>query len=65
MKKRDIEKAKREQENLQKLKEIQENTDESIRISKTEPIDMYRTDLKELKKKSVQDMQIEHEYKKV
>ena len=33
------------------LKEIQENTDESIRISKTEPIDMYRTDLKELKKK--------------
>ena len=33
------------------LKEIQENTDESIKISKTEPIDMYRTDLKELKKK--------------
>ncbi len=33
------------------LKEIQENTDESIRISKTEPIDMYRTDLKELRKK--------------
>ena len=33
------------------LKEIQENTDESIRISKIEPIDMYRTDLKELRKK--------------
>lgn len=33
------------------LKEIQENTDESIRISKTEPIEMYRTDLKELRKK--------------
>jgi DNA topoisomerase-2 len=33
------------------LREIQENTDESIQISKTEPIDMYRTDLKELRKK--------------
>jgi DNA topoisomerase-2 len=33
------------------LKEIQENTDESIRITKIEPIDMYRTDLKELRKK--------------
>ena len=35
------------------LKEIQENTDESITISKTEPIDMYGTDLKELRKKLV------------
>jgi DNA topoisomerase-2 len=33
------------------LKEIQENTEESIRISKTEPIEMYRTDLKDLRKK--------------
>lgn len=32
------------------LKEIKENTDESIRISKTEPIDMYKSDLKELRK---------------
>jgi len=33
------------------LKEIKENTDESIKISKTLPIDMYKTDLKELRKK--------------
>jgi len=33
------------------LKEVQENTDESIRISKIAPIDMYKSDLKELKKK--------------
>ncbi len=33
------------------LKEIQENTDESIKISKTLPMDMYKSDLKELRKK--------------
>jgi DNA topoisomerase-2 len=33
------------------LRQIQENTDESIKISKTEPIDMYKEDLKELRKK--------------
>jgi DNA topoisomerase-2 len=33
------------------LKEIQENTEESIKISKTLPIDMYKSDLKELRKK--------------
>lgn len=33
------------------LKEVQENTDESIRISKIKPIDMYKGDLKELRKK--------------
>jgi DNA topoisomerase-2 len=33
------------------LNQIKENTEESIRISKTESIDMYREDLKELKKK--------------
>jgi len=35
------------------LKEVQENNEESARISKIEPIDMYRTDLKELRKKLV------------
>ena len=35
------------------LKEIQENTDESIRIASIEPIEMYKTDLKELRKKLV------------
>jgi DNA topoisomerase-2 len=33
------------------LKEVKENTDESIRISKLQPIDMYKSDLKELRKK--------------
>ncbi len=33
------------------LKEIHENTEESIKISKTLPIDMYKSDLKELRKK--------------
>lgn len=33
------------------LKEIQENTDESIKISKTLPVEMYKSDLKELRKK--------------
>lgn len=35
------------------LKEVKENTDESIRISKIEPIDMYKSDLNELRKKLV------------
>ena len=35
------------------LKEVKENTDESTRISKIEPIDMYKSDLNELRKKLV------------
>lgn len=35
------------------LKEIKENTDESMRVSKTEPIEMYKSDLKDLRKKLV------------
>jgi cobalamin biosynthesis Co2+ chelatase CbiK len=33
------------------LKEVQANTEESIRISKLEPVQMYTDDLKELRKK--------------